>query len=187
MKRMTRKEVISMDTQRATCLEAYCPKAVFHVETEPVRATELAKKLRQHAELIKQAAAARAKWIQLCADERALNTQLAPIVDVAAHYVTNVFGTGSEVYIDFGLADVTAAVPTVEEKLVAVKKRAATRDARHTMGKKQKLKIRGDAVLSSASAPVAPVAVAATTNGTSAPQQAAAPVTPAAQANGVAH
>jgi hypothetical protein len=36
----------------------------------------------------------------------------------------------------------TAAKPTVEVKVLAVKKQQATREARHTMGKKQKQRIR---------------------------------------------
>jgi hypothetical protein len=183
-KSISHSDTVTKDLQRASCLDKHCPKAVLHVEGRQVKAAELSKRLRAHAELITRAAAARAKWIAAVAQQRALAEELKPEIAVAAHYVTNTFGTGSEAFIDFGLADQAATPQTVETKALAVEKRDATRKARHTMGKTQKLKIHGDVVKSDATAPVAAVTPDATTNGTSAPQQAATPVT---QANGVAH
>ena len=54
------------------------------------------------------------------------------MVAVAAHYVTNTFGMGSEAFIDFGLAEPTVTAQTVETKVLAVQKRAgATAWTRH--------------------------------------------------------
>jgi hypothetical protein len=48
------------------------------------------------------------------------------------------------VLADFGISLKQRGPLTVEEKTAAVAKRAATRAARHTMGPKQKLEVKGD-------------------------------------------
>jgi hypothetical protein len=65
-------------------------------------------------------------------------SQLAVIRGLVA-FVRVTFGTSADVLADFGLALPKARAPlTAEQKAVAVAKRAATRAARHTMGKNQK-------------------------------------------------
>jgi hypothetical protein len=128
----------------------HCAKAVLHVHGRPLRAAELSKRLREHAQLIAQAAATHARWLREVAQERALAQELKAEIAVAAHYVTHTFGAASEAYIDFGLAEQRTNAPTVETKALAVEKRAATRAARHTMGPKQRLEIHGDVPVSDA-------------------------------------
>jgi hypothetical protein len=53
------------------------------------------------------------------------------------------FGKASPVLGDFGYTTKTAQKPSAAIKAVAVEKRAATRAARHTQGKRQKAKITG--------------------------------------------
>jgi hypothetical protein len=58
-------------------------------------------------------------------------------------YVENQF-TDPNVIAEFGFAPQKTATPSAAAKLVATQKRAATRKARHTMGKNQKKGIKGD-------------------------------------------
>ena len=57
--------------------------------------------------------------------------------------VQNQLGSGQEVLGDFGFPIPTRKTPTEETKAAAVAKRAATRAARGTKGKRQKAKIKG--------------------------------------------
>jgi hypothetical protein len=66
-----------------------------------------------------------------------------PILRTFKSYVLSVYADPTEL-ADFGLAPrKTRSQLSVEKKLSAVKQGAATREARHTMGKRQKLRIVG--------------------------------------------
>jgi hypothetical protein len=57
--------------------------------------------------------------------------------------IRNTFGNSADVLADFGLAPIKARAPrTAEQKAVSAAKGAATRKARGTMGKNQKLPLR---------------------------------------------
>ena len=60
--------------------------------------------------------------------------------------VTNQLGSTEAVLGDFGFTARKRQVPTEATKAAAVAKRAATRTARHTMGKRQKSKVKGTVV-----------------------------------------
>jgi hypothetical protein len=66
-------------------------------------------------------------------------------------WVTTKFGAGSQQALDFGFAPRKAATRTVVSKAKAAAQAKATREARHTMGKKQKSLIKGTVI-----APTAP-------------------------------
>ena len=53
----------------------------------------------------------------------------------------NMFGDQAEPLADFGMSPPKVHTPTVEQKASSVVKGKATRQARHTMGKKQKAQI----------------------------------------------
>ncbi len=55
-------------------------------------------------------------------------------------------GRGSDGLHQLGFVTKTPAAPSAETKLDAVQKRAATRRARHTMGKKQRQAIKGEPI-----------------------------------------
>jgi hypothetical protein len=57
--------------------------------------------------------------------------------------VRNQFGNQADVLADFGLALPKARATKLETKVQAVVKGKATRQARHTMGKKQKASVKG--------------------------------------------
>jgi hypothetical protein len=70
-------------------------------------------------------------------------------------WVTTKFGAGSQQALDFGFTTRKAATRTADSKAKAAAQALATREARHTMGKKQKLSIKGTII-----APTAPAAPA---------------------------
>jgi hypothetical protein len=85
-------------------------------------------------------AAARAK----IETERAQAPSQLAVIRGLVTIVKATFGTSADALADFGLALPKARTPlTAEQKAVAVAKRAATRTARHTMGKNQKQGVRG--------------------------------------------
>ena len=58
-------------------------------------------------------------------------------------WVEAAYGADSPVLAEFGFATTAKVQPTADAKAAAVAKRAATRAARHTLGKRQKAKIKG--------------------------------------------
>jgi hypothetical protein len=74
--------------------------------------------------------------------------QAPPLLGHMAEYVAFVratFGNKPDVLADFGLDPKKARKPpTAEQSAAATAKRSATRAARHTMGSKQKRKVKGD-------------------------------------------
>jgi hypothetical protein len=96
------------------------------------------------------------------ANERAQATSLLAVIDEYVAFVRATFGKQPDVLADFGLAPPKARTPrTAEQKAVAAAKRKATREARHTMGKKQRKVVKGavNATLVVTPAPVSPPTV----------------------------
>lgn len=76
--------------------------------------------------------------------EAAQSPALRSLMTAFVAYVRTAYSNSPDVLADFGLKPKKAKAPlTVEQKTAAVAKRAATRQARHTMGKNQKAAIHG--------------------------------------------
>jgi hypothetical protein len=106
--------------------------------------------------IVDRAAAVATAETQLRDARKALRDVLGTTVMVAVgfrHAMRNMFGEQAEALADFGLAPPRVHTPTVEQKASSVAKGKATRQARHTMGKKQKAEIKGSV---STPTPVAP-------------------------------
>ncbi|HEX3769220.1 MAG TPA: hypothetical protein VHV30_00075, partial [Polyangiaceae bacterium] len=89
-------------------------------------------------------AAAKAKISAEAAQTPALRSQVAALV----LYVRATFGNSPDVLADFGITPKKAPTPlTIGQKATAAAKRAATRAARHTMGPKKKLAVKGAATV----------------------------------------
>ena len=88
-------------------------------------------------------AAGKANWHSTVVANKALNTNLTPVLRALRDYVINVFGAASPVLADFGLAPPKRATRTPEQKAAAAAKAKATRAARHTAGKNQKKNVKG--------------------------------------------
>jgi hypothetical protein len=96
-------------------------------------------KLRSDVDTAK--AATKARLAAEDADMPALRTFMGALVS----FVKVNFDNAPEVLADFGIVPRAARIePTVEVKTAAVAKRAATRAARHTMGRRAKKAVKGD-------------------------------------------
>jgi hypothetical protein len=84
-------------------------------------------------------ATARAKLATEAAEMPALRTFMSAFV----LHVQAAYGTSPDVLAAFGIHPKARVPLTVEEQAAAVAKRAATREARHTMGPRQKARVKG--------------------------------------------
>jgi hypothetical protein len=87
---------------------------------------------------------ARAAVMAKVATEKASMPSLRAFVQAYEAFLKVNFGGSPDVLADFGIKPKTPATPTAATKAGAVVKRAATREARHTMGSVQKSKVHGD-------------------------------------------
>ncbi len=90
---------------------------------------------------------ARAAWLQTVQAERASHAQMDPLLRGIKQFVMLQFGeteASSTVLADFGYTPRKVAVRTPATSVAAAAKSAATRKARHTMGKDQKKEVTGD-------------------------------------------
>jgi hypothetical protein len=93
---------------------------------------------------LQASAAAHATWLQAVADQRSeYSTVIVPLVKALRAYVALLYGTNSQTYRDFGFAPPQKAKPSTETRSAALVQSRATRKARNTMGKKQRLAIKG--------------------------------------------
>ena len=133
---------------------------------------DLTQRLQTLANLRTAVNAARAATQTALATEQAQAPALIGQMAEFRAYVKTSFSKSPDVLADFGLAPNKPRTPlTVAEKAAATAKRAATRAARHTMGKVQKLDVTGDVVgvnvtPVTAPKPVAPAPVASAPSGT---------------------
>jgi hypothetical protein len=89
--------------------------------------------------------AAQAQVSQAVTDLRATNAQIGPIVQAAERMVRTMFGSAAGPLGDFGLQPPKVRTPlTSQQLLVAATKARATRKARGTKGRKQRLAIKGN-------------------------------------------
>jgi hypothetical protein len=131
--------------------------------------------------------AAKANWLNASKTYEAIDTQATVVVRELRNLVIGAFGASSPKLADFGFTPTKRKVQTPEEKAAAAVKRKATRVARGTLGKVQKLSIHGaptPAPSAAASAPAtSPTVPAPTPQPAPAPAaQAPAPTTPAVAA-----
>ena len=88
--------------------------------------------------------AAEAAYKAKLAAEMAQAPPILALVQATKAYVRATVGNQPDVLVDYGMLPRKPRTPlTVAEKAAAVVKRNATREARHTMGKKQKKAITG--------------------------------------------
>jgi hypothetical protein len=119
--------------------------------------------------------AAGAVFHKAVADEKSANVMADTVYRGLVAFVTGQFKTSPNTLADFGIVPLTRQTPAAATVASAVVKRAATRAARHTMGKRQKASIKGTV---SSTAPATPPAAAtpsvtagATATAPSRPQQ----------------
>jgi len=91
--------------------------------------------------------AANSAWREAVARRRALEALHEGAFQALHRYVQATHGKSSQAVADFGFKRSGKAVKSAESKAEAVAKLRATRQARHTMGKRQKESVVGTAVL----------------------------------------
>ena len=102
--------------------------------------------LQSYVDLFDGVQAAKATYLDTLKSQRIQAPVLRLIVAAFVAYVRASFGSSPEVLNDFGLKPHKAKTPpTAEQKVKAADKARATRAARHTLGKRQKLAIHGQA------------------------------------------
>ncbi len=84
----------------------------------------------------------KANWLAAVKAYEAINTQAKVVVSDLRYLVMAAFGPTSPKLADFGFSPPILAVLTSEQKAAAAQKRAATRRARLTRGKRQKAMIK---------------------------------------------
>ena len=118
-------------TQMAIAGKQFTPatlKAVFQAEIDANSAAD----------------STRAVYKQQIVEAKAARGNASGLRQELRTYILGNYGAAAVTMLeDFGMSPKTKSTPTAETKAEAVVKAAATRKARHTMGKKQKLAITG--------------------------------------------
>jgi hypothetical protein len=139
------------------------------------KGTDIVAAVQKQVAMIQATEAAHAAWIKAAGDEKTSYTDvIGPLVTALRGYIGVVYGVGSQVWLDLGFPPKRARnKPSAKTTTTAVEQRAATRKARGTLGKKQRLAIKGVTVTPvtapEASAPSAASAPAATAASSSSP------------------
>ncbi len=115
--------------------------------------------------------AARAVWHGLLDAEEAKMQETNELVSALRQVVVAMFGSDASKLADFGIAPRKQAILKPEQQVARIKQMRATREARHTMGPKEKAKIKGvvDETTPALPAPAAPAPVVVVTNGAAKP------------------
>ncbi len=127
---------------------------------------DLKKALQKHIAAADGTQAAHAAWLSASGAETTLHDDTVSTLASLRSFVVLKFGSKNQTTLtDFGFPPRVRKVPTPETKAAAAEKAAATRAARHTMGKRQKAKITGTVApvaTGPAAAPAGTAAAAAT-------------------------
>jgi hypothetical protein len=107
------------------------------------RVAEVLRVLQSRIDAAKAVANARIAWLDLVGAEQARIEGTKEFVASLRQCLAGTYGSSMEVLADFGLVKRARPTRTVDEKSAAVAKALATRKARHTMGNRQKGKIKG--------------------------------------------
>jgi hypothetical protein len=113
---------------------------------EPLTPAQVVEKLQALVDLRQAVDAAKASTQAKLAAERSQAPSLRTFMGALVMHVKAAYQTSPDVLADFGVHPKARTPQTVEAKTAAIAKRASTRAARHTLGSKQRLAIKGDVV-----------------------------------------
>ncbi len=157
--------VISFATQRLKGIETHIKngKVEVSINGQTMKVSEVGAVFQASLDAQTAVTSARGKYKVALTTRAAAETQRRLVDEGMKNYVIGRFGADSEAAHDFGYSLRKVTKPDAETKANAVKLGQATREARGTMGKKERLKIKGvlpsDAVATAATA--APVVTSA--------------------------
>jgi hypothetical protein len=125
--------------------QKHFPSASFTLGNTAFTTASLVQLLQSLADAIAAVNSAQAGARTAVAAMRAVRANVNPVITEFTKWLHASFGTAASTLADFGLQPPKAKTPiTAEAKTAAVAKRAATRQARGTAGKKQKLAVKGN-------------------------------------------
>jgi hypothetical protein len=119
-------------------------KSSFTLSGEKYTSDELLSLLQARTDAARSAETARVAWLNAAAALQEKFTKTDPVIASLTQQLQSTFSPTSNELADFGIAPrKTRAALTAEQKFEAVKKLRATREARHTLGKKQRQEVKG--------------------------------------------
>ncbi len=126
-------------------LQKRFPNGQFTLENQAFTTGTLVPLFQKLIDAIHQVNAAQASGKVAVATMESTHAEVDQVFLALKRALLNMFGPDAETLADFGLEPRKAPAPkTSEEKAAAAAKMRATREARGTKGKKQKLAIKGD-------------------------------------------
>ena len=165
--------------------QKHFPTGQFTIGSTVYTSASLMQVLQGLADAMTALAAAQAAAKDALAAAHEAATTVGPIVQAYRRIVVAAFGNASQTLVDFGVPAPKARTPlTTEQRAVAVAKAKATRTARGTTSRKQKLAIKGN-VTGVTVTPITAPAVGAPASAeppTTAASQSAEPATEASSA-----
>jgi len=107
----------------------------------------LVQELQSLADALAAADAAKASWQDALKDADGVRAKVVPVMQAYRSWLVATNGNAPSTLADYGLTPRKSATPlTSEQKVARAKKAEATREARGTMGKKQKKSVKGKVV-----------------------------------------
>ena len=107
------------------------------------KVNDLVAEIQHVIDLINGTAVARTAWRQGVTDEKSAKAAIVPTMTALRSFLAAQYGVGSTMYTDCGFVARKKATMTNDVVTTRIQKNLATRKARNTMGKKQRLKVKG--------------------------------------------
>ncbi|MGO8993448.1 MAG: hypothetical protein ACLQVI_08965 [Polyangiaceae bacterium] len=153
----------------AAIAEHFTGSAVLTLNGVSYKAKDLQKTLQAHVDASSAADALEAKWRTAVATANAKAATVAGLLPALRAHLISEYGGSSQTVADFGFTP-KKRTTTVDAQALGVARRAATRQARGTKGKKQKAAIVGVVQPAASTAPAeAPKPATGTGTGTTPP------------------
>ena len=128
-------------------LQQHFPNGSFTIRTTVYTTATLVQLVQGLADAITRANAAQAAATDAVAELRAARARVAPVITVLARILVGMFTGDTQMLADFGLQPPKTPTPlTSEQRAIKEAKMRATREARGTTSKKQKLAIKGNVI-----------------------------------------
>jgi hypothetical protein len=155
---MTRNKAATINTNRqaiAGMQKHFASTPTFVLDGAPTTPTDAIATLQGANDAIDRAAAAEKAFHDAVTAKNAAIAKGSALVGALKTLVKSQVGSTQGVLNDFGFSNPARQTPDEATKAAAVVKRAATRAARHTMGKRQKAPIKGVVQATPGAAPTA--------------------------------
>jgi hypothetical protein len=141
---LTRTEEIASDTTLIAGIQKHVPSITFVVLSQPETAAQVMAVIQGRIDKAEAVTTARTALHAAVLASAAEDAQTEPFMQAVRQSILAMYGNSPTVLADFGLVPKQARTPlSPAAKVIAAAKRAATRKARGTIGKKEKAKIVG--------------------------------------------